>query len=74
MHESKNEAMLSVARVVKAESKNHLLSPPSPDIILILCLRKLNLNESVSHVQLFVTPWTVVCQASLSMEFSRQEY
>ena len=29
---------------------------------------------SLSHIQLFVTPWTVVCQASLSMEFSRQEY
>ena len=28
----------------------------------------------LSHVQLFVTPWTVDCQASLSMEFSRQEY
>ena len=28
----------------------------------------------LSHVQLFVTPWTVACQASLSMEFSRQEY
>ena len=27
-----------------------------------------------SRVQLFVTPWTVACQASLSMEFSRQEY
>ena len=25
-------------------------------------------------VRLFVTPWTVVCQASLSMEFSKQEY
>ena len=22
----------------------------------------------------FATPWTVACQASLSMEFSRQEY
>ena len=22
----------------------------------------------------FVTPWTVACQAPLSMEFSRQEY
>ena len=29
---------------------------------------------SVSHVQLFVTTWTVACQASLSMGFSRQEY
>ena len=27
-----------------------------------------------SHVQLFVTLWTVAHQASLSMEFSRQEY
>ena len=27
-----------------------------------------------SHVQLFVTPWTVASQAPLSMEFSGQEY
>ena len=27
----------------------------------------------LSHVQLFVTPWTVTRQAPLSMEFSRQE-
>ena len=27
-----------------------------------------------SHVQLFVTPWTVTCQAPLSTGFSRQEY
>ena len=27
-----------------------------------------------SHVQVFVTPWTVARQASLSMGFSRQEY
>ena len=26
------------------------------------------------RVQLFATPWTIACQASLSMEFSRQEY
>ena len=30
--------------------------------------------KSLSHVQLVVTPWTVACQAPLSMEFSRQEY
>ena len=29
---------------------------------------------SLSHIQLFVTPWTVVCQASLSLELSRQGY
>ena len=27
----------------------------------------------LSHVQLFVTPWTVSCQAPLSMEFPRQK-
>ena len=30
--------------------------------------------KSLSRVQLFVTPWTVVYQAPLSMRFSRQEY
>ena len=35
----------------------------------ILCVR-----ESLSCVWLFATPWTVVYQAPLSMEFSRQEY
>ena len=29
--------------------------------------------ESLSHVQLFATPWTAAHQASLSMEFSRQK-
>ena len=30
--------------------------------------------QLLSHVPLFVTPLTVACQTSLSMEFSRQEY
>ena len=30
--------------------------------------------KSLSHVQLFVTPWTVAYQAPPSMGFSRQEY
>ena len=30
--------------------------------------------KSLSHVQLFVTPWTVAHQAPPSIEFSRQEY
>ena len=42
-------------------------------------IRKLNqlpypCAQSPSRVQLFVTPWTVACQAPLSMEFSRQEH
>ena len=31
-------------------------------------------GEPLSCVQLFVTPWTVACQAPPSMGFSRQEY
>ena len=30
--------------------------------------------KSLSHVRLFVTPWTVTYQATLTMGFSRQEY
>ena len=30
--------------------------------------------QSLSHVGLFGTLWTVACHAPLSMEFSRQEY
>ena len=30
--------------------------------------------QSLSHVQLFVTPWTVACQAPLSMGFLSQKY
>ena len=30
--------------------------------------------QLLSPVKLFATPWTVACQASLSMGFSRQEY
>ena len=31
-------------------------------------------GQLLSHIQLFVTPWTVARQAPLSVEFSRQEY
>ena len=31
-------------------------------------------RKSLSHVQLFATPWTVAHQAPLSMGFSRQDY
>ena len=30
--------------------------------------------KSLSRVQLFATPWTVACQAPLSMEFPREGY
>ena len=30
-------------------------------------------HQLLNHVQLFVTPWTVACQALLSVKFSRQD-
>ena len=37
-------------------------------------LRQPMCPQSLRRVQLFVTQWTVACQASLSMGFPRQEY
>ena len=37
-------------------------------------LKKSESVKSLSHVRLFVIPWTIAHQAPLSMEFSRQEY
>ena len=41
-------------------------------------VRKYHVSEVkwqlLNHIQLFATPWTVACQASLSMEFSRPVY
>ena len=37
---------------------------------LILC----GYAQALSRVQLSVTPWTVACQAPVSMQFARQEY
>ena len=34
----------------------------------------LMLKLVLSHIQLFETPWTVACQASLSMGFPKQEH
>ena len=36
--------------------------------------QQLNHHQSLSHVQLFATPWTIACQAPLSMGLSWQEY
>ena len=41
------------------------IHPPPPKAYVLLKWR------SLSHVRLFVTPWTAACQAPLSMEFSR---
>ena len=41
--------------------------------VLFLAVSRLKV-KLLSRVRLFATPWTVDYQASLSMEFSRQEY
>ena len=40
------------------------------DYFFLLCV----CAQSLSRIQLFEAPWTVACQAPLSMEFFRQEY
>ena len=40
---------------------------------MVLVVKKLKV-KLLSHVRLFVTPWTVAHQAPQSMEFPRQEY
>ena len=34
----------------------------------------MHVAQSQSHVQVFVTPWTVAHQAPLSIRFSKEEY
>ena len=43
-------------------------------LIVCVCVCVCACTRALSHLQLFVTPWTVVCQAPLSLGFSRQEY
>ena len=51
--------------VVKAQNPNHWC----------VCVRAYACTHTrIGRVQLFVTPWTVTCQAPLSTELFRQEY
>ena len=47
---------------------------PSKEIQALLTNTMLLLLTHFSRVRLFLTPWTVVHQAPLSMGFYRQEY
>ena len=50
------------------------LSLISDFILLFECVYMRVCAQLLGLVLLFVTPWTITCQAPLSMEFSRQEY
>ena len=39
----------------------------------LLIIAAVSVVLSLSYIQLFATPWTVACQAPLSMGFPRQE-
>ena len=54
-------------------SSDQQCSPNSVSCFLSQCMQACMLGH-FSRVWLFVTPWTVAHQASLSMGFSRQEY
>ena len=43
-------------------------------MLICVCVCLCVCVQSLSHVQLFVTPWTAAHQAPLSMGFPRQEY
>ena len=52
----------------KTQHKSHLCEAHTNHWTNFVCVK------SLSHVQLFATPWTVTHQAPLSMGFSRQDY
>ena len=55
--------------------QQHTLSPFGLNLLLLILLLLVKVKvKSLSRVRLFVTPWTVACQAPPSMRFSRQEY
>ena len=47
------------------------LLPQFTALLLSLCLRVIVVVQSLSHVQLFVTPWTAALQTSLSFTISQ---
>ena len=55
--------------------KTEFLKNPDTEITVKIKTIKITYNVCVlSHIRLFATPWTITCQAPLSMEFSRQEH
>ena len=62
--------------LAKLQSSRRWRQSTGPGIRLVLERRDRTMDvlSHFSHVQLFVTPWTVTHQAPLSMGFSRQEH
>ena len=65
IREFQNNTFWTKVRLKPSPLSSELLKAPWVHVCMLSCL---------TRVQLFVTPWTVACQAPLSMGFSRQEY
>ena len=70
-----SQGMWAVSKDCKRQENSPLKPPKRRET----CFRLLNHNKvsevkSLSHVQLFVAPWTIDYQVPPSMGFSRQEY
>ena len=52
---------------------NNVTPPPTPSQKAVLYVGQKVKVRSLSHAQLFATPWTVAHQAPLSIEISQQE-
>ena len=74
-----NEELKSLLKKVKEESekaglKLNIQKTKTMASSPITSWQVSEVSKSHSVVSLFVTPWTVACQAPLFMGFSRQEY
>ena len=59
----------------KGKEQEYVWRMVNPDVIVLYrSLLVIVTIQSLSRVQLFVTPWTAACQAPLSMGFPRPEY
>ena len=65
IREFQNNTFWTKMRLKQSPLSSELLKAPWVHACMLSCF---------TRVQLFVTPWTVACQAPLSMGFSRQEY
>ena len=66
--------LCSAKAIPKASSRAPATAAVYLSILLPIWSRQSALLSWFSPVQLFVTPWTVACQAPLSLGFSRQEH
>ena len=77
------KAMTSLDSILKSRditllTKVYLVKAMLFPVVMYGCeswtIKKVVVVQSLSHVQLFVTPWAIACQAPLSMGFPRQEH